>query len=95
MSELDGQDMLGRPVRIKPGVTKSASERSSEQNKGVSNNIINARWRGSATTLTPVTDSSQRVYVGGLPRVSEQETVGSNVKTFFQGFSVYVPGSSL
>lgn len=91
MTELDGHDMLGRPVRIKPGVNKSASERTGEQNRGASNNIINARWRGPATTITPMTDSSQRVYVGGLPRVAEQETVESNIKTFFQEFSVYVP----
>lgn len=90
MTELDGHEMLGRPVRIKPGVTKSASERTGEQNREPSNNIVNARWRGSATTITPVTDSSQRVYVGGLPRVAEQETIESNIKTFFQGFSVYV-----
>lgn len=95
MTELDGHEMLGRPVRIKPGVTKSASERTGErtgeQNRAASTNIVNARWRGSATTTTPVTDSNQRVYVGGLPRVAEQETIERNIKTFFQGFSVYVP----
>ena len=91
MTELDGHEMLGRPVRIKPGVTKSASERTGEQNRAASNDIGNARWRGPATTITPVTDSNQRVYVGGLPRVAEQETIEGNIKTFFQGFSVYVP----
>ncbi|KAJ5126367.1 hypothetical protein N7526_008544 [Penicillium atrosanguineum] len=78
MIELDGHDMLGRPVRIKPGVTKSASERtedrtgerSGEPSRGASNNIISARWRGPATTTTttttttPLTDSSQRVIQG-------------------------------
>ncbi|KAJ5302509.1 hypothetical protein N7476_009308 [Penicillium atrosanguineum] len=103
MIELDGHDMLGRPVRIKPGVTKSASERtedrtgerSGEPSRGASNNIISARWRGPATTTTtttttttPLTDSSQRVYVGGLPRVAEQETVESNMKNFFSEFRV-------
>lgn len=91
MTELDGHEMLGRPVRIKPGVTKSASERTGEQNGAASNNIVNARWRGPSTTITPVTDSNQRVYVGGLPRVAEQETIEGNIKAFFQGFSVYVP----
>lgn len=98
MIELDGHDMLGRPVRIKPGVTKSASERTDdrsgertgEPSRGASNNIINARWRSSATTGTPLTDSSQRVYVGGLPRVAEQETIDSNMKNFFSEFRVYV-----
>jgi hypothetical protein len=96
MTELDGHDMLGRPVRIKPGVTKSASERTDErtgerageQSRGASNNIINARWRTPASPVTPMTDSSQRVYVGGLPRVAEQETIESNLKNFFSEFRV-------
>ena len=98
MIELDGHDVLGRPVRIKPGVTKSASERNDdrtgertgEPSRGASNNIINARWRSPATTVTPLIDSSQRVYVGGLPRVAEQEIVESNMKNFFSEFRVYV-----
>ncbi|KAJ5661477.1 uncharacterized protein N7477_009093 [Penicillium maclennaniae] len=96
MIELDGRDMQGRAVRVKPGVTKSASERTDdrsgertgEQSRGASNNIINARWRSPATAVTPPPDSSQRVYVGGLPRVAEQETVESNMKNFFSEFRV-------
>ncbi|KAJ6127601.1 hypothetical protein N7523_003213 [Penicillium sp. IBT 18751x] len=96
MIELDGRDMQGRAVRVKPGVTKSASERTDdrtgerpgEQSRGASNTIINARWRSPAAAVTPPADSSQRVYVGGLPRVPEQETVESNMKNFFSEFRV-------
>lgn len=33
-------------------------------------------------------DSSQRVYVGGLPRVADQEELQSKVTAFFQGYEV-------
>jgi RNA recognition motif-containing protein len=95
MVELDGHDMLGRPVKIKPGVAKSA-ERAAEQTRTP---FAISRWRpseGSATSNTTSfakvnnNDSSQRVYVGGLPRLTEPESVQSNMRTFFQGYNVYV-----
>ncbi|KAL5000982.1 hypothetical protein BDV10DRAFT_25113 [Aspergillus recurvatus] len=35
MAELDGSDLLGRPVKIKPGVVKSANERQQQQRTGM------------------------------------------------------------
>lgn len=95
MVELDGRDMLGRPVKIKPGVAKSA-ERAAEQPRTP---FAMSRWRerpegsptSSPTSFAKVNhDSSQRVYVGGLPRLTEPESVQSNMRTFFQGYNVYV-----
>lgn len=92
MTDLDGHDMLGRPVKIKPGVAKSA-ERAAEQTRSP---FAMGRWRPQEGS-TPITsfakvsnDSSQRVYVGGLPRLTEPESVQSNMRTFFQGYNVYV-----
>lgn len=96
MVELDGRDMLGRPVKIKPGVAKSV-ERATEQAPRTP--FAMSRWRerpegsttSGATSFAKVNnDSSQRVYVGGLPRLTEPESVQSNMKTFFQGYNVYV-----
>ncbi|OOQ87658.1 putative ribonucleoprotein [Penicillium brasilianum] len=93
MVELDGRDMLGRPVKIKPGVAKSA-ERAAEQPRTP---FAMSRWRerpegsptSSPTSFAKVNhDSSQRVYVGGLPRLTEPESVQSNMRTFFQGYNV-------
>lgn len=99
MTELDGHDMLGRPVRIKPGVAKS-SERPAEQTRTP---VAMSRWRPSegSSTNNPTTstkvngDASQRVYVGGLPRLTEPESVQANMRTFFQGYNVYVASKIL
>lgn len=113
MIELDGHDMLGRPVKIKPGVVKSQSERSQQQQQSPrtdgsprasksSSPFGMDRWRrddsAPAPPAAPVfqrtnSDPSRRLYVGGLPRVSDQETINSNITNFFQGFNMYVvPG---
>jgi hypothetical protein len=131
MNELDGSDLLGRPVKIKPGVVKSASERA-QQRTGTSNGTaaptgsdglssgsprvnrtspFNAdRWRrDDASASAPSTpskfnssangsgngnansDASKRLYVGGLPRLTDQETITSNITTFFKDYTMYVP----
>ncbi|KAF3391305.1 hypothetical protein F1880_007521 [Penicillium rolfsii] len=95
MVELDGHDMLGRPVKIKPGVAKSA-ERAAEHTRTPFSSPM-SRWRPSESSNNSNTissakvnnnDSSQRVYVGGLPRLTEPESVQSNMRTFFQGYNV-------
>ncbi|CAI7599673.1 unnamed protein product [Penicillium pancosmium] len=109
MTELDGKELLGRMVRIKPGVQRSAANpgspspspsRSTSGGMGMSGvpSPSMDRWRRSdqsATTAssspsTPKTqgDSSRRVYVGGLPRVADQEELQSKVTAFFQGYEV-------
>ncbi|KKK14840.1 hypothetical protein P175DRAFT_0526393 [Aspergillus ochraceoroseus IBT 24754] len=111
MAELDGQDMLGRPVKIKPGVIKSAGERSQQRTEPTlgsprSNRTspFNAdRWRrddpagasasasASAAPGTPSktnSDSSRRLYVGGLPKLTDQEAITSNITNFFKDYNV-------
>lgn len=108
MTELDGHDMLGRPVKIKPGVVKSQSERSQQSPRAEGSPRANKttspfgvdRWRRDDSAPAPVpaapvfqrtnSDSSRRLYVGGLPRISEQETIQSNITSFFKGFNMYV-----
>ncbi|KAL3451634.1 hypothetical protein BJX65DRAFT_222280 [Aspergillus insuetus] len=128
MNELDGSDLLGRPVKIKPGVVKSASERA-QQRTGTSNGTAAAtgsdslssgsprvnrtspfnadRWRrDDASASAPSTllkfnssangsgngnansDASKRLYVGGLPRLTDQETITSNITAFFKDYTI-------
>ncbi|KAJ5927912.1 hypothetical protein N7466_006868 [Penicillium verhagenii] len=102
MIDLDGKDMLGRPVKIKPGVAKSSAERASEQQQQRSPINVD-RWRRSDAEGLPKisspsfssnsnsnfsSESSQRVYVGGLPRVAEPEVLEAQMKVFFQGYTV-------
>ena len=114
MVELDGSDLLGRPVKIRPGVVKSASERSQQQQQqqqqgdGSPRPNRNApfsvdQWRRGGDAPAPVpapaltrtnSDSSRRLYVGGLPRLTDAEEISSNMTQFFQGYDVYVDISS-
>ncbi|KAJ5693421.1 hypothetical protein N7462_002844 [Penicillium macrosclerotiorum] len=90
MVELDGRDLLGRPVKIKPGVAKSA-ERTGEHSRS---SFGLDRWRrpdattSTDTTSTGQSDSSLRVYVGGLPRLTDASEAQSNMQTFFSGYQV-------
>lgn len=115
MTELDGKELLGRMVRIKPGVQRSAANpgssspspsRSTSSGMGMGMSGVPSpsmdRWRRpdqSATTASTSSnsspsisktqgDSSRRVYVGGLPRVADQEELQSKVTVFFQGYEV-------
>lgn len=90
--------MLGRPVKIKPGVVKSASERSQQRSgdsspRGEKTSLFGGdRWRRNETaSFAKVnSDSSRRLYVGGLPRLTDHEALSININNFFQDFQVYV-----
>ncbi|KAL4914113.1 hypothetical protein BDW62DRAFT_191170 [Aspergillus aurantiobrunneus] len=122
MAELDGADLLGRPVKIKPGVVKSTTERQQQQQRagllgngdgsssgsprGNRTSPFNAdRWRrdetstattptklstgmGTSTSTSGSADPSRRLYVGGLPRLTDQEAIASNITEFFKGYNV-------
>lgn len=103
MAELDGRELLGRTLRIKPGVQKSAAGSSSTSiSTGTSVTSTSTpssgmsgmdRWRPSSAKTgdqagPAKTDPSRRVYVGGLPRLTDQEAVQSNMATFFQGYEM-------
>jgi RNA recognition motif-containing protein len=90
MTELDAKELLGRSLRIKPGVVRSADQQSRSSPSSPSGTVD--RWRRQETPSLAKTngDSSQRVYVGGLPRISDQETAQSQIRSFFDGYTVYV-----
>ena len=93
MAELDGRDMLGRPIKIKPGVVKNMSERSQPSSPRSNETGYGMdRWRRNdgPTFAKMNSDSSHRLYVGGLPKMIDQETVNSNITKLFQGFNMYV-----
>ncbi|KAJ5095027.1 hypothetical protein N7532_007318 [Penicillium argentinense] len=85
MFELDGRDLMGRPVKIKPGVQKSAS---STVSGSLEPRLDQWRRQTQPSFAKTHSDSSRRVYVGGLPRLTDQDAVKSNIRTFFEGFQV-------
>lgn len=97
MVELDGRDMLGRPIKIKPGVAKTSSERAQQRMDGSPRSDQKStggfdRWRrnDAPSFARSSSDSSRRLYVGGLPRLTEQDAINSNMAKFFGGYNVYV-----
>ncbi|CAL5874042.1 uncharacterized protein PFLUO_LOCUS8328 [Penicillium psychrofluorescens] len=90
MVELDAKELLGRPLRIKPGVVRSSTDQHSRSTSTSSPSGTVDRWRRqeNASFAKTNSDSSQRVYVGGLPRLGELETLQSQIRSFFDGYTV-------
>jgi RNA recognition motif-containing protein len=90
MAELDAKELLGRALRIKPGVVRSSADQHSRSTSTTSPSGTVDRWRRQENTSFAKmnSDSSQRVYVGGLPRLSELETLQSQIRSFFDGYTV-------
>ncbi|EED15566.1 ribonucleoprotein, putative [Talaromyces stipitatus ATCC 10500] len=104
MVELDGKDLQGRPVRIKPGVAKSAQDRSSStrspqnspsrlnDNTGSPSTLVD-RWQRRDTSSSNNTkgndiENSRRLYVGGLPKIMDKQALDADIQGFFKGYNL-------
>ncbi|KAL2014460.1 hypothetical protein VTN00DRAFT_1985 [Thermoascus crustaceus] len=99
MTELDGRDLLGRPVKVRPGLAKSQNDRplqttadgsGSPRNDRKNLSFAFDRWQrnDAATHFKGYSDQGRRLYVGGLPRLSDQQAVNGEIRNFFKGFNV-------
>ncbi|KAI1911384.1 hypothetical protein LOZ12_003074 [Ophidiomyces ophidiicola] len=103
MEELDGIDMLGRPVKIKPGVPKTPKplfgrRGSSGQDEKPPQPFIFDRWGrdDAATHWYGVAEEGRRLFVGGLPRMPNQAAADYEIQKLFYGFKMCaMPPSSL
>lgn len=98
MLELNGREILGRPVKLGPGIAGSKTRRPRDE--------FNQRARNSSNSSRPVfdcwtrtdapdhwkgyTEQGRRLFVGGLPRMPDHHTVNVDVRELFKGYSVYV-----
>lgn len=97
MQELNGTEILGRPVKIKPGVPKSHKNQSSGKAPAPMHNDEDTlrfafdRWeRTDASKHWRDYSTGQRLFVGGLPRVSDQLVVNHEIIKLFRGFTMLV-----
>lgn len=106
MVELDGKDLQGRPIRIKPGVAKSAQDRVSStrspqsspsrlnDNAGSPSTLVD-RWQRKDASLSNSKpndiENSRRLYVGGLPKIMDKQALDADIQAFFKGYNLYVP----
>lgn len=100
MRELNGKELLGRPIKVGPGIARSrnkrphekADERTSTRNTCNTSEPVFDRW---TRTDAPghwkgYTEQGRRLFVGGLPRMPDHHTVNADVRQLFKGYSVYV-----
>ena len=98
MLELNGRELLGRPVKLGPGIAKSKNRRPSEEsNQRAGNKLDNPRPVFDRWTRTDAPDhwkgyseQGRRLFVGGLPRMPDHHTVNADVRELFRGYSVCV-----
>lgn len=96
MLELNGKEMLGRPLRLGPGIARSRNKRPQVETDQRARNIQDSprpvfdRW---TRTDAPdhwkgCSEQGRRLFVGGLPRMPDHHTVNADVRKLFKGFNV-------
>lgn len=102
MTQLNGKLLLGRPVRVKPGVPRSDqhlplgrrdpdSTDPKKQDFVYPQKFAFERWtRDDASShWYGYAAGGRRLFVGGLPRMRDQATVDYEIRKVFYGFNMY------
>lgn len=98
MLELNGRDLLGRLVKLGPGIARSKNRRPCDGFNHRAPTTFNSsrpvfdRW---TRTDAPdhwkgYTEQGRRLFVGGLPLMPDHHTVNADVRKLFKGYSVCV-----
>ena len=93
MYELKGRTILGRPVKIGLGVAKPNRRSRREQQEPYIRHRQRPtfdRWTRTDASKhwTGYSEQGRRLWVGGLPRMREHQTVDDEVRNLFRGFEV-------
>ncbi|KAL1995971.1 hypothetical protein VTN49DRAFT_837 [Thermomyces lanuginosus] len=93
MRELNGVDLLGRPVKIRPGVPPKSPR--SSANNGARGLATRASFTFDRWTRTDAEQhfkgysaQGRRLYVGGLPKLFNQAAIDAKINQFFSGFQI-------
>ena len=95
MQEYNGQDFLRRPLKVKPSVKSGTGSgrydvgpRAGPPDRG----IVFDRWRRIETPeqLDGAVKEGRRLYIGGLPRFTDQEDTNLQMKELFKDFQLEV-----
>ncbi|KAL8635538.1 MAG: hypothetical protein Q9228_006977 [Teloschistes exilis] len=89
---LNGKLVLGRPVKVGPGIAKSRAKRPQDRTTRDARPIFDRwtrtdaaeHWKGYADE----DQQGRRVYVGGLPRMPDHHTVNEDVRHMFRDYKV-------
>lgn len=96
MSELSGKPILGRPVRLGPGVARSTVKHSRAESTGDARNVrgrptpVFDRWTrtDAADHWKEYSEQGRRLFVGGLPPMPDHHVVNADVRKLFTGYNV-------
>ena len=98
MLELNGRELLGRPIKLGPGIARSKNRHPIEKsNQRAGNKVHSSRPVFDRWTRTDASDhwkgyseQGRRLFVGGLPRMPDHHTVNADVRELFRGHNVCV-----
>ena len=96
MLELNGNDLLGRPIKLGPGVASSRNRRPGDHfttcasYTGSSSTCVFDRWirTDASDHWKGYSEQGRRLFVGGLPRMPDHHTVNADVRELFKGYNV-------
>ncbi|CAF9942587.1 MAG: hypothetical protein ALECFALPRED_009829 [Alectoria fallacina] len=96
MLELNGRELLGRPLKLGRGVARSRNRRPREESDRLTRNTRGSsrpvfdRWikTDAPTHWKGYSEQGRRLFVGGLPRMPDHHTVNADVRELFKGYSV-------
>ncbi|KAL8846298.1 MAG: hypothetical protein Q9221_008606 [Calogaya cf. arnoldii] len=94
MQQLNGQSLLGRPVKIGPGVAASRKRKATtDQSRDARypEKPVFQRWtrtESDASERFGYGTQGRRVWVGGLPKMGTHGAVNAGVRELFGGFKI-------
>ena len=97
MRHLNGQYLLGRPLKIGPGIAASKkrnatviqNNRNREAYPNEEEPVVFQRWtRTDASEHFEYGKQGRRVWVGGLPQMGAHSAVNAGVRELFAGFEM-------
>ncbi|KAG8526318.1 uncharacterized protein KY384_000311 [Bacidia gigantensis] len=90
--ELSGQDLLGRPVKLGPGIARSTERKSrgNMRNQQHPEEPVFQRWTrtDASNHWQGYTEEGRRLWVGGLPRMAGHAAVNAGIREIFDGFHI-------
>ncbi len=101
MQELNGKDLLGRPIKLGPGIAKARGKRPVD-NGGVAINNSQAPFKAVFDRWTRIdapdhwneyNKRNRRLIVSGLPKILRHDTVNKEVRDLFRDFTMHVSPS--
>ncbi|KAL8787438.1 MAG: hypothetical protein Q9213_002215 [Squamulea squamosa] len=91
MQELNGKPLLGRPVKLGPGVAaKSKPKHRGNSRGGYPEKPVFQRWERTDASdhFQGYSKEGRRVWVGGLPKMGTHVEVNAGVRELFAGFEI-------